>query len=228
MLQTRIGKRTARAALKIAVDMVGEGMIDRTEAVLRIDPAQLDQLLHPQFDAKADYDVLAKGLNASPGAAVGEVVFSADAAEEAAAEGRKVILVRWETTPDDLHGMIAAQGILTSHGGKTSHAAVVARGMGKPCVCGAEKLKIDAGKGEARVTGSDVVLREGDIVSIDGTTGIVVLGAVQLVEPEVSGEFDTILEWADEYRRMGVRANADTPDDAPLGRKFGAEGIGLC
>ncbi len=228
MLQTRIGKRTARAALKIAVDMVEEGMIDRQEAIMRINPAQLDQLLHPQFDVTAHYDVLAKGLNASPGAAMGEVVFSADDAEAAAEEGRKVILVRWETTPDDLHGMVAAQGILTSHGGKTSHAAVVARGMGKPAVCGAEALKIDAAKKQATVTGTDVVLGEGDIISIDGTTGIVVLGAVELVEPEVSGDFDTILSWADEYRTTGVRANADTPDDAALGRKFGAAGIGLC
>jgi len=228
MLQTRIGKRTARAALKIAVDMVAEGMIAREEAVLRVDPHQLDQLLHPQFDRNADHDVLAKGLNASPGAAVGEVVFSADDAEKAAAEGRKVILVRWETTPDDLHGMVAAQGILTSHGGKTSHAAVVARGMGKPCVCGVERLKIDAKGKTAHVNGTDVVLREGDIISIDGTSGIVVLGAVSLVKPEVSGDFDTILSWADEFRTMGVRANADTPDDAALGRTFGAEGIGLC
>ena len=228
MLQTRIGKRTARAALKIAVDMVGEGMIDREEAVLRVDPVQLDQLLHPQFDAKASYDVLVKGLNASPGAAVGEVVFSADDAEDAAAAGRKVILVRWETTPDDLHGMIAAQGILTSHGGKTSHAAVVARGMGKPCVCGADKLKIDSVNKVATVSGTNVELHEGDLISIDGTTGIVVLGAVQLVQPEVSGDFDTILSWADEFRTMGVRANADTPDDAALGRSFGAAGIGLC
>lgn len=228
MLQTRIGKRTARAALKIAVDMVAEGMITREEAVLRIDAAQLDQLLHPQFDQKATYDVVAKGLNASPGAAVGEVVFSADEAEQATAQGRNVILVRWETTPDDLHGMIAARGILTSHGGKTSHAAVVARGMGKPCVCGAEKLKIDAAAKRASIDGTDIVLSEGDIISIDGTSGSVVLGAVQLVEPEVSGDFDTVLEWADEFRTMGVRANADTPDDAALGRKFGAEGIGLC
>jgi pyruvate,orthophosphate dikinase len=228
MLQTRIGKRTARAALKIAVDMVDEGLITKEEAVLRIDPAQLDQLLHPQFDAKVAYDVLAKGLNASPGAAVGEVVFSADDAEEAAAAGRKVILVRWETTPDDLHGMVAAEGILTSHGGKTSHAAVVARGMGKPAVCGAEALKIDAKAKQARVSGTDVVLNEGDIISIDGTTGIVVLGKVALVEPEVSGDFDTVLEWADEVRTMGVRANADTPEDAVLGRRFGAAGIGLC
>jgi len=228
MLQTRIGKRTARAALKIAVDMVGEGMISREEAVLRIDPGQLDQLLHPQFDKDATYDVLAKGLNASPGAAVGEVVFSADDADAAAAEGRKVILVRWETTPDDFHGMMSADGILTSHGGKTSHAAVVARGMGKPAVCGAEALKIDAKAKQATVSGKDVVLREGDIISIDGTTGIVVLGKVDLVQPEVSGDFDTILSWADEFRTMGVRANADTPDDAALGREFGAEGIGLC
>jgi pyruvate,orthophosphate dikinase len=228
MLQTRIGKRTARAALKIAVDMVGEGMISKEEAVLRVDPAQLDQLLHPQFDVNATYDVLAKGLNASPGAAVGEVVFTADDAVTAAEEGRSVILVRWETTPDDLHGMIAAKGILTSHGGKTSHAAVVARGMGKPCVCGADKLKIDANNRIATVAESDVELHEGDIISIDGTSGIVVLGAVTLVEPEVSGDFDTILSWADEFRTMGVRANADTPDDAQLGREFGAAGIGLC
>ena len=228
MLQTRIGKRTARAALKIAVDMVGEGLITRDEALLRIDPHQLDQLLHPQFDVTATYEVVAKGLNASPGAAVGEVVFSADDAEAAAAEGRKVILVRWETTPDDLHGMVAAQGILTSHGGKTSHAAVVARGMGKPCVCGAEALKIDAKRKNATISGSDVELREGDVISIDGTSGIVVLGKVELVQPEVSGDFDTILAWSDEVRTMGVRANADTPEDAALGREFGAEGIGLC
>lgn len=228
MLQTRVGKRTARAALKIAADMVDEGLISREEAVQRVNPEQLDQLLHPQFDRSAHYDILAKGLNASPGAAVGEVVFSAEDAETAAAAGRKVILVRWETTPDDLHGMVAAQGILTSHGGKTSHAAVVARGMGKPCVCGAEKLKIDSERKQAVVSGTDIVLHEGDIISIDGTTGIAVLGAVKLVEPEVSGDFDTILGWADEFRTMGVRANADTPDDAVLGRKFGAEGIGLC
>jgi len=228
MLQTRVGKRTARAALKIAVDMVEQGMITREEAILRIDPDQLDQLLHPQFDADVDYDVLVKGLNASPGAAVGEIVFSANDAVKAAEEGRKVILVRWETTPDDLHGMVAAQGILTSHGGKTSHAAVVARGMGKPCVCGADALKIDAEAKRATIVGSDVVLREGDIVSLDGTTGIVVQGAVALIEPEVSGDFDTILAWADDFRTTGVRANADTPEDAQLGREFGAAGIGLC
>ncbi len=228
MLQTRIGKRTARAALKIAVDMVAEGMITREEAVLRIDAAQLDQLMHPQFDVNATYDVLARGLNASPGAAVGEVVFSADDAESAAAEGRAVILLRWETNPDDLHGMVAAQGILTSHGGKTSHAAVIARGMGKPAVCGAEALRIDAKAKQAAVAGTDVILREGDVISIDGTSGIVVLGRVDLVQPEVSGDLDTILGWSDEFRTMGVRANADTPADAALGRTFGAKGIGLC
>jgi pyruvate,orthophosphate dikinase len=228
MLQTRIGKRTARAALKIAVDMVDEGLITREEAVMRINPAHLDQLMHPQFDTTATYDVLAKGLNASPGAAVGEVVFTADDAEAAAAEGRKVILLRWETNPDDLHGMVAAQGILTSHGGKTSHAAVIARGMGKPAVCGAEALKIDMKAKQATVSGKNVVLKEGDIISIDGTSGIVVLGEVALVQPDVSGDMDTILGWADEFRTTGVRANADTPDDAALGRTFGAAGIGLC
>jgi len=228
MLQTRIGKRTARAALKIAVDMVDEGLITREEAVMRINPAHLDQLMHPQFDTTATYDVLAKGLNASPGAAVGEVIFSADDAEAAAAEGRKVILLRWETNPDDLHGMVAAQGILTSHGGKTSHAAVIARGMGKPAVCGAEALKIDMKAKQATVSGKGVVLKEGDIISIDGTSGIVVLGEVALVQPDVSGDMDTILAWSDEFRTTGVRANADTPDDAALGRTFGAAGIGLC
>jgi len=226
MLQTRIGKRTARAALKIAVDMVDEGLITREEALLRIDPEQLDQLLHPQFDSTAEYDVLAKGLNASPGAAVGEVVFSSEDAVSEAEKGRKVILVRWETNPDDLAGMVAAQGILTSHGGKTSHAAVVARGMGKPCVCGAEALRIDVEAKTAHVGGLE--LHEGDIISIDGTSGIVVQGSVDLVPPSVSGEFDTILSWADEARTMGVRANADTPEDAKLGREFGAAGIGLC
>jgi pyruvate,orthophosphate dikinase len=226
MLQTRIGKRTARAALKIAVDMVAEDLITKKEAVLRVDPEQLDQLLHPMFDVSEKPQVLARGLNASPGAAVGEAVFSADAAEEFAKDGRKVILVRWETTPDDLHGMIAAQGILTSHGGKTSHAAVVARGMGKPCVCGAEALKIDAEHKVARV--GDIEIHEGDSISIDGTAGIVVLGEVKLVPPKVSAEFGTVLGWADEFRTMGVEANADTPDDAIRGREMGAAGIGLC
>ena len=228
MLQTRIGKRTARAALKIAIDMVAEGMIERDEAVQRIDPSQLDQLLHPQFDQNATYDVIAKGLNASPGAAVGEVVFSSADAVAAKEAGRASILVRWETNPDDLSGMDAAKGILTSHGGKTSHAAVVARGMGKPCVCGVEKLEIDAEHKVARIKGTNIEMHEGDLISIDGTTGVLVLGAVTLVQPEVTGDFDKILTWADEFRTMGVRANADTPEDAALGRKFGAKGIGLC
>ncbi len=227
MLQTRVGKRTAAAALKIAIDMEAEGLIDKKTAVCRVEPEQLDQLLHPQFDVNANYDVLARGLNASPGAAVGEVVFSSADAVAASAEGRHTVLVRWETTPDDLAGMIAAEGILTSHGGKTSHAAVIARGMGAPCVCGAEALHIDADRKEATVAGTDVVLHEGDVISIDGTTGIVVLGAVDLVRPSLTGDLDTILEWADEYRRLGVRANADNPDDAKLSREFGAEGIGL-
>lgn len=228
MLQTRVGKRTAAAALHIAIEMEKEGLITKEEAVQRVDPEQLDQLLHPQFDANADYDVIAKGLNASPGAAVGEAVFSAEAAVEAAKQGRKTVLVRWETTPDDLAGMIAAEGILTSHGGKTSHAAVIARGMGAPCVCGVDALKIDAEAKKATLTGTDIVIEEGDLISLDGTTGIVVLGAVELVQPELAGDLDTILEWADEFRTMGVRANADNPEDAELARKFGAQGIGLC
>ncbi len=228
MLQTRAGKRTAAAALHIAIEMVKEGLIDKREAVMRVEPDQLDQLLHPQFDTTAKYDVIAKGLNASPGAAVGEAVFSAADAVAAAEAGRKCVLVRWETNPDDLAGMIAAEGILTSHGGKTSHAAVIARGMGAPCVCGVEALRIDAEKKEASVSGTDIVIKEGDMISIDGTTGIVVLGAVELVMPEITGDLDTILEWADEFRTLGVRANADNPEDAHLSREFGAAGIGLC
>ncbi|WP_314920662.1 pyruvate, phosphate dikinase [Slackia exigua] len=227
MLQTRVGKRTAAAALRIAIEMVHEGMIDKKTAVMRVAPEQLDQLLHPQISKTAVKNVIARGLNASPGAAVGEVVFSADAAVAAAEEGRKTVLVRWETTPDDLAGMIAAEGILTSHGGKTSHAAVIARGMGAPCVCGVEALKIDAAKKEVAVAGIDIVLHEGDVISIDGLTGEVMLGAVELVEPEMSGDLGTLLEWADEYRRLGIRANADNPADAQLSREFGAEGIGL-
>ena len=228
MLQTRVGKRTAAAALKIAIDMEKEGLISKEEAVMRVEPEQLDQLLHPQFDKNAKYDIVARGLNASPGAAVGAAVFSAEAAVAAAEQGKKTVLVRWETTPDDLAGMIAAEGILTSHGGKTSHAAVIARGMGAPCVCGVEALKIDAEKKEAAIAGTDIVIREGDMISLDGTTGIVVLGAVDLVQPELTGDLDTILEWADEFRTLGVRANADNPADAKLSRDFGAQGIGLC
>ena len=228
MLQTRAGKRTAAAALKVAIDMEREGLISKEEAVLRVDAEALDQLLHPQFDRNAKYDVLASGLNASPGAAVGKAVFSAADAVAAQEAGEPCVLVRWETTPDDLAGMIAAEGILTSHGGKTSHAAVIARGMGAPCVCGVEALRIDAEKKEAAVVGTDIIIREGDMISIDGTTGNVVLGAVELVRPELSGDLDTILEWADEFRTMGVRANADNPADAQLARDFGAQGIGLC
>ncbi len=228
MLQTRVGKRTAAAALKVAIDMVSEGLITKEEALQRVDPAQLDQLLHPQFDKTAKYDLLAQGLNASPGAAVGEIVFSSADAVAAAAEGRDCILVRWETNPDDLSGMVAAKGILTSHGGKTSHAAVIARGMGAPCVCGVEKLKIDAAKKEVVVSGTDIVLHEGDVISIDGTTGAVVLGAVKLVDSKITGDLETILNWADEARKLGVEANADNPADAQLARDFGAQGIGLC
>ncbi|MBR2834531.1 MAG: pyruvate, phosphate dikinase [Coriobacteriales bacterium] len=227
MLQTRAGKRTAAAALKVAIDMVNEGLITKEEAILRVNPSQLDQLLHPQFDKSAKYEVMCKGLNASPGAAVGGVVFSSDAAVAAAERGEDVILVRWETNPDDLKGMIAAKGILTSHGGKTSHAAVIARGMGAPCVCGAEALRIDATKKEVAVSGTDIVLHEGDVISIDGSTGNVVLGAVELVNATLTGDLETILTWADEVRKIGVQANADNPEDAKLSREFGAEGIGL-
>jgi pyruvate, orthophosphate dikinase len=226
MLQTRVGKRTGAAAVKMAVDMANEGLIKREQAVLRVEPDHLDQLLHPQFDPKADVDVLAKGLNASPGAAVGAVVLDADTAAELGENGEAVVLVRRETNPDDLHGMIAARGILTSHGGKTSHAAVVARGMGKPAVCGAEALKIDYAKGEFVVDGTRV--KEGEVISIDGTTGRVVLGEVPLVEPKLSGDFETLLEWADAIRQLRVRANADDGPSAAQARKFGAEGIGLC
>lgn len=228
MLQTRVGKRTAAAALHIAIEMEKEGLITKKEAVRRVDPDQLDQLLHPQFDKNATYDVVARGLNASPGAAVGEAVFSAADAVKVAEAGRKCVLIRWETNPDDLAGMIAAEGILTSHGGKTSHAAVIARGMGTPCVCGVEALRIDAEKKQATVADRNISINEGDMISIDGTTGIVVLGAVELVLPELTGDLDTILEWADTFRTLGVRANADNPEDAQLSRSFGAEGIGLC
>jgi pyruvate,orthophosphate dikinase len=226
MLQTRVGKRTGASAVKMAVDMANEGLIKREQAVLRVEPDHLDQLLHPQFDPKADVDLLAKGLNASPGAAVGKVVFDADTAAEMGERGEAVVLVRRETNPDDLHGMIAARGILTSHGGKTSHAAVVARGMGKPAVCGAEALKIDYARREFTVDGTKV--KEGDVISIDGTTGRVVLGEVSLVEPKLSGDFETLLGWADALRHLRVRANADDGPSAAQARKFGAEGIGLC
>lgn len=228
MLQTRIGKRTALAAVRTAIDMVEEGLITKKEALLRIDPAQLDQLLHPQFDPHAHYEVAAKGMNASPGSAVGAAVFSSADAVKRAEKGENVVLVRWETTPEDLSGMLAAKGILTSHGGKTSHAAVIARGMGVPCVCGVDDLAIDADKKEAHFRSNGKVIHEGDIISINGTTGELILGEVPLVSASSIKELDTILKWADEYRHLGVRANADNPEDAHLARELGAEGIGLC
>ncbi len=226
LLQTRTAKRTAAAALKAAVDMVGEGLISREEAVARIDPAQLDQLLHPMIDPKADVEVVATGLNASPGAACGKVVFDANRAEERGRRGEAVVLVRWETTPDDIHGLIHAQGVLTAHGGMTSHAAVVARGMGKPCVAGCEALTVDVDAGKAVLAGHE--LREGDVITIDGGTGRVMLGEVPLVPPQINEDFQTILHWADDLRRLRVHANADTPEDAAKARELGAEGIGLC
>ncbi|WP_186397994.1 pyruvate, phosphate dikinase [Stappia sp. P2PMeth1] len=226
MLQTRSGKRTARAALKIAVDMADEGLISSEEAVMRVDPAALDQLLHPMIDPKAERDVIATGLPASPGAASGAIVFSSDEAEEAKAAGRKVILVRVETSPEDIHGMHAAEGILTTRGGMTSHAAVVARGMGKPCVSGAGALRIDYRTATLTVAGRK--LAKGDIITIDGTTGQVLVGEVAMLQPEMSGEFARLMEWADTHRRMAVRTNAETPADARAARGFGAEGIGLC
>ena len=226
LLQTRSAKRTAAAALKSAVDMVGEDLISREDAVVRIDPGQLDQLLHPMIDPTAELEVVAQGLNASPGAASGKIVFDADTAAERAGAGEDVILVRWETTPDDIHGMIAAQGILTAHGGMTSHAAVVARGMGKPCVAGCEGLSVDHAAKKASIGGHE--LGEDDVITIDGGTGRVILGPVDLVPPQINEDFETILGWADEARRLKVRANADTPEDAAKAREFGAQGIGLC
>jgi pyruvate, orthophosphate dikinase len=226
MLQTRSGKRTARAALRIAVEMVEEGLISREEAVLRIDPGALDQLLHPTLDPKAPRDVIARGLPASPGAASGMIVFDADAAERRAAAGDDVILVRVETSPEDIHGMHAARGILTARGGMTSHAAVVARGMGRPCVSGAGGISIDAAARVLRTEGR--TLREGDVVTIDGSAGEVMAGRVPTVEPELVGDFGTLMEWADAARRMRVRTNAETPQDCRVARQFGAEGIGLC
>ena len=226
MLQTRTGKRTAKSAIKIAVDMVNEGLISKEEAILRVDAAQLDQLLHRQIDPAADKEVIARGLAASPGAATGKAIFTADDACEWEHEGEKVILVRNETSPDDIHGMAVAQGILTARGGMTSHAAVVARGMGKCCVAGCEAISVDEEAKEFRV--GNVVVREGDSISIDGGTGEVILGEVPTVESELTEEMLTFLAWADEMRTLGVRANADTPEDARKAHDFGAEGIGLC
>lgn len=226
MLQTRSGKRTANAALKIAVDMVAEGLITEEEAVMRVDPAALDQLLHPTLDPNAQRDVIAIGLPASPGAASGTVAFTADEAEARAKEGEAVILVRVETSPEDIHGMHAARGILTSRGGMTSHAAVVARGMGRPCVSGAGSLRIDVKAGEMTVGGRTIY--RGDTITIDGGTGEVMAGHVPTLKAELTGDFASLMEWADRYRTMAVRTNADTPHDTETARNFGAEGIGLC
>ncbi|MBW9056413.1 pyruvate, phosphate dikinase [Rhizobium mesosinicum] len=226
MLQTRSGKRSTRAAMKIAVDMVDEGVITEEEAVLRIEPSTLDQLLHPTIDPRVTRQVIGSGLPASPGAATGEIVFTAEEAVEAESEGRKVILLRVETSPEDIHGMHAAEGILTTRGGMTSHAAVVARGMGIPCVVGAGTMRIDARN--ERLIGIGVTLKKGDIITIDGSAGQVLKGEVPMIQPELSGDFGRIMAWADRARRMTVRTNADTPADARAARSFGAEGIGLC
>lgn len=225
MLQTRNGKRTAQAAIKVAVDMVNEGLITKEEAVLRVEPAHLDNLLHRRIDPRARLEVLAKGLPASPGAASGKITFDADEAEKVAKDGEKVILVRTETTPDDIHGIVAAQGVLTSRGGMTSHAAVVARGMGKPCVCGCEAIRIDYEAELFKI--NDLVIKKGDLISIDGASGQVIMGQVPMIDPELSQEFQQLLKWADEIRTLGIRANADTPADSAKAREFGAEGIGL-
>ncbi|WP_417693789.1 pyruvate, phosphate dikinase [Roseibium sp.] len=226
MLQTRAGKRTAKAALKIAVDMVAEGLLGEEEAVMRVEPAALDQLLHPTIDPSAERNIFATGLPASPGAASGAIVFSSDAAEAAKAAGQKVVLVRVETSPEDIHGMHAAEGILTSRGGMTSHAAVVARGMGKPCVSGAGTLRIDYRQGIVTCAGK--TFREGDIITIDGASGQVLSGQVAMQQPTLSGDFGILMSWADKVRRMKVRTNAETPQDAKVALNFGAEGIGLC
>jgi pyruvate,orthophosphate dikinase len=226
MLQTRSGKRTAKASLRIAVEMANEGVITKEQAINRIEASALDQLLHPTIDPKAERKIVANGLPASPGAASGEIVFSADEAESAKGSGRKVILVRVETSPEDIHGMHAAEGILTTRGGMTSHAAVVARGMGKPCVSGAGSIRIDYAAKTLSV--GPVTLKAGDVITIDGAQGQVLQGRVPMIEPELTGEFATLMEWADKVRRLGVRANADTPADAKAARNFGAEGIGLC
>ena len=226
MLQTRSGKRTAKAALRIAVELANEGLISKNEAVLRVDPLALDQLLHPTIDPRAHRRVIASGLPASPGAASGEIVFSPDEAAQLKADGRKVILVRVETSPEDIHGMHAAEGILTTRGGMTSHAAVVARGMGKPCVSGAGSLRVDYAAGT--MTAGGQTFKKGDLITVDGSTGQVLAGKVDMIEPQLSGEFSTLIGWADKVRKLGVRANADTPADAKAAVRFGAEGIGLC
>jgi pyruvate,orthophosphate dikinase len=226
MLQTRNGKRTAKASLRIAVELANEGLISKNEAVLRVDPLSLDQLLHPTIDPKAHRHVIATGLPASPGAATGEIIFSSDEAAQLKSDGRKVVLVRVETSPEDIHGMHAAEGILTTRGGMTSHAAVVARGMGKPCVSGAGQIRVDYAAGTMVAGGK--TFRKGDYITVDGSTGQVLEGKVDMIEPQLSGEFSTLIGWADKVRKLGVRANADTPTDAKAAVRFGAEGIGLC
>ena len=226
MLQTRSGKRTAKAALRIAVELANEGLISKSDAVLRIEPLTLDQLLHPTIDPRAHRRVIATGLPASPGAASGEIVFSPDEAAQLKSDGRKVVLVRVETSPEDIHGMHAAEGILTTRGGMTSHAAVVARGMGKPCVSGAGSLRVDYAGGS--MTAGGQTFKKGDYITVDGSTGQVLAGKVDMIEPQLSGEFATLIGWADKVRKLGVRANADTPNDAKAAVRFGAEGIGLC
>jgi pyruvate,orthophosphate dikinase len=226
LLQTRSAKRTAAAAVKAAVDMVGEGLLTRGEALVRVDPAQLDHLLHPTLDPHTPVEAVATGLAASPGAASGKAFFDADTAAQRGKEGEDVILVRWETSPDDIHGLIAANGILTAHGGIASHAALVARGMGKPCVAGCADLTIDLTARTATIGGHTIA--EGDVITVDGGTGRVILGPVALVAPRIDDDFRTLLSWADDVRRLEVHANADTPEDASKAREFGAEGIGLC
>ena len=226
MLQTRNAKRTGAAAVRVAVEMVEEGVIDKATAIQRVEPAQLDQLLHPMIDPKANVNVIATGLPASPGAASGTAVFDPDEAEEMAKDGKKVILVRTETSPEDFHGMVAAQAILTSRGGMTSHAAVVARGMGKCCVAGCDQVVVDYANQQFTV--GDITVKKGDSITLDGSTGRVITGEVPLIKPEISGHFKTLMEWVNEYRKLGVRANADTPHDSEVARGFGAEGIGLC
>src|SRR4051812_15446063 len=226
MLQTRNGKRTAKAALRIAVELANEGLISKSDAVLRVEPASLDQLLHPTIDPNAERDVIATGLPASPGAASGEIVFSSEDAAKLQADGRKVILVRIETSPEDIHGMHAAEGILTTRGGMTSHAAVVARGMGKPCVSGCGSVRVDYGRGTMSIGSRS--FKPGDVITIDGSLGQVLAGRMPMIEPALSGEFGTLMGWADDVRKTGVRVNADTPEDARTAIKFGAEGIGLC
>ncbi|HWL73032.1 MAG TPA: PEP-utilizing enzyme, partial [Burkholderiaceae bacterium] len=226
MLQTRTGKRSGAAAVRIAVDMAQEKLIDRGMAIQRVSPEQIDQLLHPTVDPKTNAPVLAVGLPASPGAAQGQVVFSPDEAEELAREGAKLVLVRQETSPDDFHGMVAAQAIVTARGGMTSHAAVVARGMGKTCVSGANALEIDYGQQQFTVNGT--VVTKGDWITVDGSTGRIFLGQVPTVQPTLRADFHELMNWADKFRKLRIRANADTPRDAKVARQFGAEGIGLC